>query len=982
MNAARLQTVLAHLRRVTGAQPTECVTDQELLKDFCRHGHQRAFAELLRRHGPMVRDVCSRMLTQECDADDAFQATFLLLVQKAHTIRNQASVGSWLYGVATRVAWRARARADKAHRPGHRPTARAVADPAHEAARREYVAILDAEVARLPERYRSPVVLCYLESQTQDEAARQLGWSLATFRRRLERGRQLLRLRLQRRGLTLSAALLSTGLVLNPARAVSALLTQVTCEAAAMMAHKGKLAQTMPANVTALVEGVSRTLTLARAQFVVTWVAVAGLGLAGAGWFAPRMFPTKSADEIVSYPDNRFIAYQQANAGPRKPGPTDMDGDPLPLGAVRRLGSQRFRQGGMVVDLLPLPDGLTCVANTAYGDPAVNVWEMATGKLLRRFPGNHHTKQIAVSRDGQILAVPQGDAVELWDLPSGRERGRCPGGHQEVFGLAISPDGKTLASAGLDKTIRLCDMATGQEKERLPIELERVSMLAFTPDGKTLVAGDGADETFWLMNLDEGRQPLRIRRGGLPHSFALSPDGQTLATGGHVHTVALWDVATGKLLRALPAGQRFVGALAFSPDGRTLAWSESEADNWGADAQIRLWDLSANQEAGSLKGHGFYIESLAFALDGRTLYGGCRDGSIDRWDVATAKELPTPGVNRFAVNRIFLSPDGRTVAARTLDHLRLWEIATGRDLGTLPGYERGSDAVAFSPDWRTLAVGGRDNVVSLWELESRRLIGRLVPGQKPDPTALGDAGPNRRGSEVIGAVAFSPDGKHLAAGGWDSVVRIWDWHVGKELSRFRWPRQMIHGLAFSADGKVLAGLTSPVNSREREVRFQDVAAAKELSWLSGPINAARLRDATEQVTWGFYAVPVLSPDGRFVVRIRPQKSLSVWEIASGKEHLRLKGHRDGATAAAFAPDSRTLASAGWDNTIRIWDLATGEEIGQVTGHRGKVNALAFSADGKLLVSGGDDTTVLVWNVERITRTRRDGLPAHTKGTSP
>ncbi len=198
---------LRYLRTLTARQATGLLSDQQLLERFLHDRSEASFAALVARHGPMVLSVCRRVLQHTQDAEDAFQATFLVLTRKAGSIRKQASLGSWLHGVAYHSAecLKAKMRRRTAHeRRLHAPPPREAMD---DISWRELRSVLDEELQRLPERYRAPLVLCYLEARTQDEAARQLGWSKNTFRRRLESGRNALGRRLARRGITLSAAL-------------------------------------------------------------------------------------------------------------------------------------------------------------------------------------------------------------------------------------------------------------------------------------------------------------------------------------------------------------------------------------------------------------------------------------------------------------------------------------------------------------------------------------------------------------------------------------------------------------------------------------------------------------------------------------------------------------------------------------------------------------------------------------------------------
>src|SRR5262249_6731929 len=241
------------------------------------------FAALLARHGPMVLGVCRRLLRHAQDAEDAFQATFLVLVCRAGAIAKRDSLGSWLHAVASRGALRAKARADRVRScdpPDELPDPRREGPP-DVLARRELCAALDEEINRLPEKYRGPLVLCHLEGTPREEAARRMGWSLGTLRRRLEHGRELLRHRLEHRGVALSAALAAAGVTEGVApAAVPAGLAATTLKAAALVAAgKAVAGGTVSAQAAALSKGLLDALWLTKVKAVTAaLVAVAVLG--------------------------------------------------------------------------------------------------------------------------------------------------------------------------------------------------------------------------------------------------------------------------------------------------------------------------------------------------------------------------------------------------------------------------------------------------------------------------------------------------------------------------------------------------------------------------------------------------------------------------------------------------------------------------------------------------------------------------------
>jgi RNA polymerase sigma factor (sigma-70 family) len=231
------------LRHSEYEETLEEQTDSHLLKRFASQQDDAAFAALVRRHGPMVLAVCRRVLQDSHDADDAFQATFLVLVRKARVIARPELLGNWLYGVAYRVAVKARVNAARRSEHERRAPAMALVDPMADVTGRELRAVLDAELSHLPEKYRAPLVLCYLEGKTNEQAARMLGWPTGSMSGRLARARELLRKRLVSRGLALSAGVFALLLSKNTAAAaVPQTLLEGTVRGAVLFSRAGPAA--------------------------------------------------------------------------------------------------------------------------------------------------------------------------------------------------------------------------------------------------------------------------------------------------------------------------------------------------------------------------------------------------------------------------------------------------------------------------------------------------------------------------------------------------------------------------------------------------------------------------------------------------------------------------------------------------------------------------------------------------------------------
>src|SRR5579883_1588110 len=935
------------VRRIASRTGPEC-EDAELLTRFITSRDSAAFEALVARHGPMVLRVCQHVLGNQHDAEDAFQATFLVLARKAASVCPPGALSGWLHGVACRIALGARTAARRRIREGHAselspPDPRP--DPLTELTAREGLRIIEEEVQRLPESYRLPVILCCLHGVSQEEAARQLGWTPGSIKGRLERGRQRLHRRLLRRGLGLGAALALAELSRGTAAGVTGASVEATAKAALAFSAQGPAeAGFASGEVVALAQAGLKPVAWARAKLGLLLL----LATAVTSGVAVSVHHKPDTDPGQAAPNGQW----PKSSSDKEQARTDRYGDPLPKGAVGRLGTIRFRLAGWGESVLFTLDGQRLISHDG-GD--LHIWEVSTGRPLREFslPENQRAWAIALSPDGQTLAAGSTDgAIYLFDLRSGKTVQRLLGPAEEARALAFSPDGKLLASGrhfdfprkqGQDNPIQLWDVATGKELRRLIGHKDTVLSVAFSPDGKTLASGAHRyDATLRLWNVATGDELFALKgHGGELWSVAFSPDSKTVATGSMDKTIRLWDPATGKEKRRLTGHTADVMAVAFSPDGKTLA-------SGGFDRTLRLWNSATGKqlkrieldEAGNARtfassskfriNRGF--AAVAFSPDGKTVAAGGRDHTLRLFEATTGNEIRSIQGQFDALDAVvFSSDEGRVWTLGGDRNLRSWESTTGKEVRVLATSAGLPLCVAFSADGRLAATGCEDKAARIWDLVTGQQVQRVNT------------------TDVIGALAFAPDGRTLAtANRWQqrSEVSVWDITTGRLHHRLPGPAEggnnTVVALAFTPDGRTLAGPT-----HDGIVHFWDLAAGTESL---PPLKLPQHCD-----------LAAFSPDGRTLAAGNMNGTICLYEMATGKERLRCRGW-----PFCCSPDGRLLAS-GMGGTVAVWDLTLGKEVGRFAGHRGDIAALAFSAEGTRLVSGSQDTTALIWDLNILPR---------------
>lgn len=630
----------------------------------------------------------------------------------------------------------------------------------------------------------------------------------------------------------------------------------------------------------------------------------------------------------------------------------DCYGDPLPEGAVARLGNLRLRNEELIHSAAFTADGKTLAA---AGDRFICFWDPITGKLIRRVQlkspirPNHERRRLSgdgktlirtddpytnvlrvmdassgaeqrtlkhahggfiqdvdVSRDGRILAVFHRGSFVLWDVPSSTllHEFKSPPITQYAprSVIALTPDGKRLVLPHADGSLHLVDVASGKELCALEmpppqpgrIRSPRIRRLAISPDSRYLAfSGDSTPLTVCELAAGKRLHELAPPGASVYLGLAFTPNGRSLAAEEH-GGIRLFDVPSGKEIRKLPATAGG-GNLFFSPDGRILAAV--------GGYNIKLWDMAREQSLHPLVGHKGMIHSLAFYPDGKRLVSAAYDNEMRVWDIASGQTLAQRANQTFPAS-LAVDRDGASLRFAAWDtSVHHWDPrSSGEEVQqkVVAGLSSlSANMLALSPDGRSLAVltinrGGaqpKQQVVPQLRLyDPKTGKYRELPGLPPP--------------DGVAQMRFAPDSRRLAVRSYRGIVQLWDRDTGKLVRELASEKSILATpflrLSFAADGRSL------------------------LTWIN--------------------------------------RVVSICDLISGGDRLRIPVAPESLHAAAYAPDARFVACGQYDGRILLYSAVGGKQLAQWQGAQGPIQSLAFSRDSRLLASGGANGTILIWKV--------------------
>lgn len=533
-----------------------------------------------------------------------------------------------------------------------------------------------------------------------------------------------------------------------------------------------------------------------------------------------------------------------------------------------------------------------------------------------------------MSPNGTYLAASTYNGhIRCWNVPDAKPIWTVTNARR-AWAMAFSPDESTLACSNFRGQVSLWDVATGQLIDTLQGHHSWVHAVAFHPEGR-LLAGGGDDAVVRVWDLTD-KKIIRELKGhtGRLWSLAFSPDGTLLASGADDETIHIWEVESGDLVRVISHLAKGLKSIAFHPGGK---WIASCCEQ---DAQIRLWDVRSGEAYASLISRSNGPSAIAFNQEGTLLVSGGRDGSVELYQIMDGNRpqyIKMLMGHHHLISVIALSKHDRLATLSYGENIKLWNVASGRLLSVIEGYNRLIGANAFSPDGRLLLLGDSGGRIRVWDMMAHSYVTTIEEITGP-----------------IWTIAFSPDGKMFATAGDDRLVRLWDTACFQCLKTYPGHIGPIWHVAFNHDGSVLAS-----GGSAHWIKLWDTS-------LEAGTHALDSFETSDDL-WSL----AFDGTGKFLVSGHTQGSVMIWDAATGKPKAHMQHGNVPVGAVRFSSDGKTLITSSNQELLLFWNIETAECVrtthANVEGNRTK--AVVIGKDGRFAATGSSGTSVHLWRLQ-------------------
>jgi RNA polymerase sigma factor (sigma-70 family) len=943
MNSQVYQKLITHAETLLAPQASDSLSNAELLRRFLKDQDQVAFAAIVRRHGPLVWSVCRQLAANEADAEDAYQACFLALLKSAKTIRNPQALGSWLHRVANRIcknSLRSLSRRRKHERAANRSEAtRPIAPSTWES----WHAIVHEEIDRLPDRYRIPFVLCILQGNPQPEAAIQLRWKPGTLSGRLSKAKQALLQALEKRdlkGTTLATAIAGGGIASAPlsAHLVEKCLTLLPASSAVIAPSIGQLAQEA-----------TRHGLLSTKAMAFSLVVTVSLMAAGTSYFATAQ--SQSPTPPTSPPKVEAKAEVVQNV--------DIYGDPLPEGAIGRLGTIQHRAAD--ANFAITTDGKTMV--TAGNDLVVRKFDAESGMLLHTFPlANVVARESVLSEDGRylasILSAEKGNSpLCIWDLESGNKVDQLQLDGPGIRLLAIhSPTMQVCYLEDNEKLVirQFIKIASTQLKHRVAKGRPNGPKALFSPDGSILLYLSRS--TLTCYEISTGK--ILWEMESVNKNFAFDSKGEHVLVNSSYYAMERFNTMSGKKEGAILDFDRkdSSGYICVNPQGDRLAIR--------TDTGLVVYDLIKKsvirEVADPTLGPTFQTSKtkLLFDREGKNVFW--RQSSLQKWDISTGKVLwpIEEGGHADSVSRIQFSPNGSTLASISSDTFSTNTILFAWNMTTLTPRRKviARDRWAFAATNNDLMVSDNKGRLSLIDFQNGN---SRLPFNLIDIDFTNVACRNRFAVAIEGVSRRNTDD-------WRHIT-VWDAKSGAVINQFKLAKPS-EQTTLSEDGQ-FAAVFDPY-AANLGVRIVPTICLGDEKIVQLPDRFVRevflLNNMTFSPASRYLATRIRYRAVKDIFEISDDNPIRIWERSTGREVTNFAGK--GVLQCTFSPDERFFMMSDSDG-IRGIELASKQEAYRIPcpskasskklDHMAQ--SLALSPNGRTIAYGQRDGTILLFD---------------------